>query len=234
LFRHKADSDVPLVAYLHWFLMAASAGFTNAAAFFGLGMFVTHVTGVATLFGVHAAQGEMKQALTALAVLFFFLLGSMLAGLLLEMRRGQGIGPRYDLVMAVAGFSALAPALLHRAGFEGCFGLSAAFIALVLLCFSSGMQNAALGAASGHSVRVSHLTGLTTDLGLGLARLLAGTGKAAAEAKLNWLRAGTIAAFLLGAYVGAQAWLALSFSCFWIPALLCFYAAWRGRLELTA
>ena len=47
MFRHQADGKVPAAAYSHWLMMAGSAGYTNAAAFLALGIFVTHVTGFA-------------------------------------------------------------------------------------------------------------------------------------------------------------------------------------------
>jgi uncharacterized membrane protein YoaK (UPF0700 family) len=234
MFRHQADGKVPAAAYSHWLMMAASAGYTNAAAFLAVGIFVTHVTGFATLFGVHAAKGQVLEALTGLAVPLFFLGGALLAGLLVTVREDRGQRPHYDWVMAFSALGVLLPVLLHAAGWLGEFGalttagLRGNAVFLASICLASGMQNAALSAASHHSVRITHMTGLTTDLGLGLARLIGGHTR---ERKPTWLRFGTILAFLAGSVLGALAAPRFGYNAFLLPALVCAYAAWRGRVE---
>jgi uncharacterized membrane protein YoaK (UPF0700 family) len=235
MFRHKADEHAPSSAYARWFLVAGGAGFMNAAALVTLGNFVTHVTGFASLFGVHASHGDLKQALAALGVPLFFMAGAMLAGFLVVQREEKGLPPHYDVAMALAGLCALAPPLLSRAGLSGGFGerldmqAGGSVLAVALLCMSSGIQNAALSAASHRSVRVTHLTGLTTDLGLGLARLLGGGG--GPERKATLVRLGTLGSFLAGSLAGAMAAGRFGFDSFAAPAAVCFYSAWRGRTE---
>jgi uncharacterized membrane protein YoaK (UPF0700 family) len=234
MFRHQADNKVPAAAYSHWLMMAANAGYTNAVAFLALGIFVTHVTGFATLFGVHAAHGEGWDALAGLAVPLFFLAGAFLAGVLVTVREDRGQRPHYDWVMALSGLSVLVPAILAWTGHLGPFGELAGAgvkrnaILLASLCLASGMQNAALSAATHHSVRITHMTGLTTDLGLGLAHLLGGHDR---ERKPTFLRFGTILAFLTGSVLGAVLALKLGYNAFVLPAVVCAYAAWRGRIE---
>lgn len=199
---------------------------------------MTHVTGFATLFGVHAAKGEGWEALTALLVPGFFLLGAMLAGFLVTVREEEKRRPHYDWVMALAGLCVLGPPLLAQAGYLGALetrfhlSLSQNAVIMALLCLSSGMQNAALSAASHRSVRITHLTGLTTDLGLGLARLLSLPGKRrGAENKLAAVRLGTLCSFLVGSVAGAAAALRVGFASFLVPGVICLYAAVRGNLE---
>jgi uncharacterized membrane protein YoaK (UPF0700 family) len=237
MFTHQANNQVPPSAYARWLLMTFGAAFMNAAAFLAAGTFVTHVTGFATLFGLHAARGQWLDALAALLVPAGFMLGALLAGFLISARRRRGLVPHYDYAMAVAGACALAPALLHWLGGleEARLSLSSNLILLVPLCLSSGVQNAALSAASRRSVRITHLTGLSTDLGLGLAQLAShGSFKALhkdAEFLPTLLRLGTLGCFLLGSLAGALAMLRFGFSCFVFPAAACFYAAWVGRGE---
>ncbi len=223
MFRHKADAKAPALAYASWFLAASGAGFTNAAAFVLLGSFVTHVTGFASLFGTHLAKGEGHGALLSLAVPGFFLAGAFIAGRLVVVREERRQVPHYDWAMGLAAACCLAAALLPLP--QG----PARSLAMALLCLSSGLQNAALSAASHRSVRVTHLTGLTTDLGLGLARLSAGGARA--EMKLSAVRLGTIASFLTGSVAGAMGSLRWGAPSFLLPAGVCLYAAMRGRVE---
>ncbi len=219
--------------------MAGSAGFTNAAAFLAVGTFVTHVTGFASLFGVHAAEADFKEAAIALVVPLFFLVGALVAGLLVGVREERGQFPHYDWVMVLSGISVLVtPALAwagHLGTFENGFHLSLQQNAVILasLCMASGMQNAALSSATQHSVRITHLSGLTTDLGLALARLLgvSDAGRRSTLLRLSAVRSGTIAAFLIGSLAGAAAAYRFGFNSFLLPAAICFYAALRGRQE---
>jgi uncharacterized membrane protein YoaK (UPF0700 family) len=241
MFSHRANSRAPLSAYASWFLLAGGAGFMNAGAFLAVGTFVTHVTGFATLFGIHAAQGQGGEALIALAVPAFFLAGAMLAGFLVVVREEKGLAPHYDWAMAVAGVCALAPVLLAHGGLPGpaapllphALGQNA--LLLIPLCLSNGIQNAALSAASHRSVRITHLTGLTTDLGLGLARLSSfrksGGLRRDPEFKLSAVRLGTLGSFLAGSVAGAVASQHWGLDSFVVPGAICFYAAWRGRTE---
>lgn len=234
MFRHQADHKVPVAAYSHWLMMAGSAGYTNAVAFLALGIFVTHVTGFATLFGVHTARGQGWDAVAGLVVPLFFLLGAFLAGVLVTVREDKGQRPHYDWVMALSALCVLLPALLAWDGQFGAFGemagagLKRNVVLLASLCLASGMQNAALSAATHHSVRITHMTGLTTDLGLGLAHWVGGHER---ERKPTLLRFGTILAFLAGSVLGAVAAPKLGYSAFILPAAVCTYAAWRGRIE---
>lgn len=235
MFR-PAHSPAPRhIVLVHWFLMAGNAGFINAGAFIGVGTFATHVTGFATLFGVHAAQGELWPALTALFVPLFFLLGAFLAGWWVDLRLSSQRTPRYDWVMGLAALLLGVAALLGFLQDQVAFGQDQHFyqhaMLLSLLCFASGLQNAALTTSSGQSIRTSHLSGITTDLGRGLAQWLSlPDGELRrAEALRARLRAGTILSFILGSVVGVWAFHLLGRPAFAIPAFVCFYAAWHGR-----
>jgi len=112
------------------------------------------------------------------------------------------------------------------------FGLEKSYLLLILLCLASGLQNAAITSSSGKSVRTTHLTGLTTDLGLGLAKLMSFDFKdqqRQSEMRANFLRAGSILSFVIGSAIGAWIFLSLGFRGFLFPAIISIYAAWHGR-----
>src|SRR5690606_12861563 len=110
--------------------------------------------------------------------------------------------------------------------------VSEIYIVLASLCLASGLQNAALTSSSGSSVRTTHLTGVTTDLGLWLARLISLgplEGKAHFGIQPHGLLAGTILSFIGGSVVGAGVFYQFQCAGFFVPAAIALFAAWQGR-----
>ncbi len=237
MFNHRLDETPGQRVVLHWFLLCFSGGCINAGGFLATGRFVSHVTGFATLFGVDAVNLELDKAIGILSVPVFFLLGAFVAGMLIDRPVSRGEHPHFDWVMSLGAACLLAAALggmtLQFGGF-GEAGLKQNYILLALLCLASGLQNAAITSSSGRSVRTTHLTGLTTDLGLGLARLMAFDLKKEGfmkEARANWLRIGSIASFVVGSAFGAGFFVRFGYKGFLLPAAISAYAAWNGRRE---
>ncbi len=81
------------------------------------------------------------------------------------------------------------------------------FTLLSLLAFAMGLQNASVSSTTGLTVRTTHLTGPSTDLGvhLGVACLTTGAERRAALRGAA-LRGGKIFAFVLGAGIARAAW----------------------------
>ena len=128
------------------------------------------------------------------------------------------------------GLSTLALIVAASAGSLGQFGVfgtkysvGEVYVLLASLCLASGLQNAAITSSSGSSVRTTHLTGVTTDLGLGLARLCTlnyEDKRIRREYRSNWLRAQTIFSFVLGSVVGAMVCIRFHYMGFYIPAAI--------------
>ena len=92
------------------------------------------------------------------------------------------------------------------------------FLLLSLLALSCGAQNAIITHYSGTIVRTTHLTGITTDLGIGLAKYFVSNDKK--EGRLNRMRIDLIVAFIVGSLVGVFAFPKLQFSGFFVSAAL--------------
>ena len=118
------------------------------------------------------------------------------------------------------------------------------------LSFLMGLQNAIVTHISDARVRTTHVSGMSTDIGIGLARLIAlprdKTGRdknghdAAARdkrqatiAKLH-LHTGTIAAFLAGGVLGVVAYRQLGDVSFAISALPLIWVALLGLADARA
>jgi uncharacterized membrane protein YoaK (UPF0700 family) len=236
MFKHRFDQNVDNSVVMHWLLLSMSGGFINAGGFLATGRFVSHVTGFATLFGVDLSNSQVEAAFGILSVPVFFLIGAFIAGLLIDRPIHKGERPRFDWVMGISTVALLLAAtggeLLQFGEFGKSIKLEKSYVLLVLLCLASGLQNAAITSSSSKSVRATHLTGLTTDLGLGLARIFAFQLKQRPlqiEVRANFLRVGSIAAFIAGSALGAWVFLKLGFIGFVFPAVISAYAAWQSR-----
>lgn len=236
MFSHRFDQNVDRVVIFHWFLLSFSGGSINAGGFLATGKFVSHVTGFATLFGERLVHEKIQVAFGLLSVPFFFLIGSFVAGLLIDRPIYNGEKPRVDLVMGLSAlclFTAIGGGELLQFGrFGESINLNQNYVLLVLLCLACGLQNGAITSSSGSSVRTTHLTGLTTDLGLGLSRMWMFNLKSEdvqKEIRSNSLRFGSILSFILGSSVGALVFIKFGYKGFALPALISSYAAWQGR-----
>ncbi len=133
-------------------------------------------------------------------------------------------GRRFAPVMGIVAIMLAIVVCMGMLGVFGTFGepsvLKRNYILLCLLCGECGLQNAAITSASGATVRTTHLTGLLTDLGLGLVRAeIHSKSRAQREQdrKSNYLRMGTIFSFISGAAVGAVLFSKLQFAGFLMP-----------------
>jgi uncharacterized membrane protein YoaK (UPF0700 family) len=170
-----------------------------------------------------------------------FLLGAFIAGLLIDRPIHYGRKPRFDRVMGLSAvcllLATVSGEVLHFGAFAGVIGAKESFLLMMLLCLASGLQNGAITSSSGKSVRTTHLTGLTTDLGLGLARVFTFDLKNLSlqkEVRANYLRIGSIVSFIIGSAVGACFFMNLGYRGFLISAMIAGYAAWHGRLAKIA
>lgn len=233
MFAHSLGQGVTRQAIFHWFLLAFLSGSVNVGGWLACGRFVTHVTGFATLFGMHAGEGRWDAAIGIVTVPAFFLLGVMLSAYLIDRPFRRGGRPHYAVAMGLVCLCLLLAVLLGRLGMFGSFAedmrLKSDYVLLALLCAASGLQNAAITTASGATVRTTHLTGLTTDLGIGIVRALSvpRTPEGRAQAGLEWrwagVRLGTWNSFACGAAVGAVVYIKAGFWGFLLPAGLAAY-----------
>jgi uncharacterized membrane protein YoaK (UPF0700 family) len=225
----------PYPVVLKWLLLAFVAGSVNAGGFMACGRFVSHVTGFGTLFGMEASAAQWGAAAEMLGVPLFFLLGVAVGAFFTDVAIVKGAQPRFGLVLSLAAMLLVVAAAGGRFGWFGIFGdafmLDRSYPLLMLLCASSGLVNAAVTTSSGHVMRATHLTGTTTDLGIGLVRVLfakAHPGLMSRERYRSWLRLGQIAAFCAGGLTGAVMFGMFQYLAFLLPAVIALYAGNLG------
>ena len=233
------------------FTLAAVAGSVNAAAFYAVGFFSANMTGNVSTLSSLLARGQWTHGLGYLLILLAFIGGAATSTLVIDAGLRRGIVTIYvRVVLAEAGLLiALCGALLMLNRTQG------VPLLIMGLSFLMGLQNAIVTHISDARVRTTHVSGMSTDIGIGLARLIAlphdktgrdktgrdKTGRDAAArdkrqatiAKLH-LHTGTIAAFLTGGVLGVVAYRQLGDVSFAISALPLIWVALLGLADARA
>jgi uncharacterized membrane protein YoaK (UPF0700 family) len=163
--RRTQQTDLKLGSVL-----AFIAGATNAGGFLAVGQYTSHMTGIVSTVADYLVLGQFVLAFSGLMALLAFMLGAMCTAWLVNW------GMRLQLL------SAYGLPLVVEAALLLVFGLFGAAISLVhavflpltvlLLCFIMGLQNAVITKISQARIRTTHVTGLVTDLGIELGKLL--------------------------------------------------------------
>ena len=230
---------------LIWMALAFQAGAVNSGAFMACHRFVTHTTGFATQFGAEFASGNLWSAWGMLTVPFFFMAGSMFSAVFVDRRISHNLKPNYELLIFVVGLLLIAVACAGASGSLGKFGGTddafSDYLFLAILSLAMGIQNASITSASGAVIRTTHLTGITTDLGIGLVRILSpGSLRQQRPEEIHkaLIRSSLIFAFVLGSTLAAFIFLKTQFWGFLLPAgtslLLLIFARRSGRKDIEA
>jgi uncharacterized membrane protein YoaK (UPF0700 family) len=208
-----------------WWSLAFQAGLINIGGFMACHRFVTHTTGFATFFGAELAQLHFGTALGMLMVPLFFLLGAMYSAFFIDRKITIGKTPQYQLVIGTMTLILFFVSISGVAGLYGEFGspldITKDFTLLALLCLASGIQNASVTSASGAVLRTTHLTGMTTDLGIGLISVFSQKNQELnlIEQRKNNIRIGLMTSFILGSMIGAFMFSNFRYGGFFLPAL---------------
>ena len=145
--------------------LACIAGMVNAVGFLGFEhQAITHLTGTTTQLGAAIAHGDVRASLQLAGVALAFLLGAAASGMIVQDATLR-LGRRYGIALSLESvllFTAVAAFRQHQA-----FG---AFLA----AGACGLQNAMATTYSGAVVRTTHLSGMFTDLGIGLGHAVRG------------------------------------------------------------
>jgi len=209
-----------------WLLLAFQSGFINAGGFLACHRFVTHVTGFGSNIGLSFANNKIWIAMEMALAPVSFVMGAAFSAYLIDRHTYQQ--READVKSSVLLQSALLIGVFTfgELGIFGVFGeplvLQRDFALLFALCFISGMQNGTFASLTNGMIRTTHLTGLSTDLGLNAVRikyLQVDEQERKYQRRVNRLRLYTILAFSGGSFVGAIVFKKLGYHGFVVPAL---------------
>ncbi len=188
--------------------LACVAGMVNVIGYLGFEhQAVSHLTGTTSLLGAAIAHGDGRAVIHLWGVLIAFCLGAMLSGLIIQDQTLQ-LGRRYGVVLALEAALLLAAIPLFKQ--EQIWGA-------LLAAVACGLQNAMVTTYSGAAVRTTHLSGMFTDLGIGLGHLLRGMPLPVRRLTLSGL---IISGFLGGGVLGAWLYRHFGYDALLAPALL--------------
>lgn len=198
------------------YILAFIAGAVNAGGFLAIGQYTSHMSGIVSSMADHFALGEVTLAFAALAGWIAFVSGAATTAVLINWAKRRRLHSQYAL------------SLLVESGLLLMFGLAGAYLAdmrdflapitVLLLCFIMGLQNAIITKVSGAVIRTTHVTGLSTDVGIELGKLfyfnrrhIPDLAVRANRDKLK-LHSSLIACFFVGGVVGAVGFKKIGYS----------------------
>ncbi len=182
------------------------AGATNAGGFLAVGQYTSHMSGILSSVADNVVLGQLQLAAAGLALLAAFVSGSMTTAWIIDWSQRRQMRSAFARPLLVESalllvFGLFGAAMHHFAGLL-------VPLTVLLLCFIMGLQNAVITKVSQAEIRTTHVTGLLTDLGIEIGKLLYVNGPAysqkviANRAKLR-VHALLVGSFLGGALVGA-------------------------------
>jgi uncharacterized membrane protein YoaK (UPF0700 family) len=145
------------------------AGAVNAGGFLAVGQYTSHMSGILSSMADNTALGSLGLVGFGLAAFLPFVVGAACSAMLINWGRRHRLGSRYAMPLMVEAFLLLGFGILGWLSHP-----SPGFVAAAvpLLCFIMGLQNATVTKISGARMRTTHVTGIVTDIGIELGKLL--------------------------------------------------------------
>ncbi len=214
-------------------LLSLTAGFVNAAGMLAFMVLTTNVTGHAALLAINLSEGDFRAARMVGLWLLLFLAGAFLSAFYVSWR-GRDKRLTYTVPL-LAEMLILLVVAFYGFNFDGSVIKTELFAGGLL--FVMGMQNALVSMISGSIVRTTHLTGMFTDLGIGLSEAISVKGLSGPLRNKLILYLAIILSFLTGGIAGAALYMYMTYHAFIVPALLVlvtiFYDVFRkGFLQM--
>lgn len=147
--------------------LAFIAGAANAGGFLAVRQYTSHMSGIVSSIADNLAVGSMRVVADGTAAVASFLCGALCTTLCIRWARNRRMQSQYALPLLV---EALMLAFFGIIGRE--FTGGRVLGTVMLLCFTMGLQNAMITKLSGSVIRTTHLTGMITDIGISLGRLI--------------------------------------------------------------
>lgn len=151
-------------------VLAFVAGAANAGGFLAVGQYTSHMTGMLSALADNLVLGQFVLVGAGIVSLLAFVLGAMSTawivnwGMRLQLRSAYGLPLLLEAVLLlVFGLFGAVMSLWHTVFLP---------VTVVLLCYIMGLQNAVITKISQARIRTTHVTGLVTDLGIELGKLL--------------------------------------------------------------
>lgn len=190
-------------------LLAFNAGAINAGGFLVVNRYTSHMSGFISMLADNLVLGNMVLVLGSLGALLAFTGGAITTAVLVSWARQRNMHGSYALPLLLEAL------LMLVFGLMGAVTMTwptpfAVPMTVLLLSFIMGLQNATITKMSSSQIRTTHMTGVVTDLGIELGKMLYWTRSGTAPQALMVasrvrlrLFGGLLAMFLVGGVAGA-------------------------------
>ncbi len=188
--------------------LAFVAGAINAGGFLAVQQYTSHMTGIVSAMADNLALGQLAMVLAGLGALLSFMLGAACSAIMVNFARRHNMHSEFAMPLLLEALLLLIFGLMgaRLMGVDGLF----VPVTVMLLCFMMGLQNAVISKLSNAEIRTTHVTGLVTDIGIELGKLMywnrqlkpVGPSVLANRQRLGILTL-LVAAFFLGGVTGA-------------------------------
>ena len=187
-------------------VLAFVAGAANAGGFLAVGQYTSHMTGILSSVADSLVLGQLTLGLAAVGALLAFLAGAMTTAVLVNWGLRRGLRSSYSLPLLLESATLLAFGLAGAS--MNAFAPLFLPLTVILLCFTMGLQNAVITKISRAEIRTTHVTGLITDIGIELGKLLyvnarADTAPVLANRQRLRIHSLLLASFFAGGLFGA-------------------------------
>lgn len=151
-------------------ILAFVAGAINAGGFLAVHQYTSHMTGIVSAMTDNLADGAFDFVLAGFGALLSFMIGAAVSAIIVNYARRHHMRSEYALPLLLEAILLLFFGVLgaRLARMEGLF----VPLTVMLLCFIMGLQNAVITKLSHAEIRTTHVTGIVTDIGIELGKLL--------------------------------------------------------------
>lgn len=216
-------------------LLALVAGILNSVGFVAVALYTSHMTGLTAMLADALILDQPRIIVMAGIAIVAFVIGAMTCAIVFNWGRRREHQGRYATVLLIEGGAMLAfGALVHDVTW-----VHRDLLSIAVLCFTMGLQNAIITKISKAQIRTTHITGMVTDIGIELGKLLyrnrlAGADPVRADLDKLWLLTSLVGLFFIGGVLGAAGYLAFGFYVL-VPlaCVLLIVAAWPTLLDLS-
>lgn len=214
-----------------WLVSSFKAGFLNSFGFLLTGKFVSHVTGFGTQVGIAVGHHEYFFGSELLIIPLSFIFGGVTTSFFLDKEYEKTELPPYWKIQGLITIFIIAILYLgltdvysDKVPFDTDekYTLTEFFV-IASLCYICGLKNSLVSWASWGRIKVTHLTGLSTDIGLNLFRTLNRNKKSPRfheSKRVNIVRIFTFISFSSGAALSAVLFPVYGFKILTLPLFL--------------
>jgi uncharacterized membrane protein YoaK (UPF0700 family) len=151
-------------------LLAFIAGALNAGGFLAIGQYTSHMSGLVSAVADNLVLGNVALVIAAVLALASFIAGAATTALLVNYAKRNDAKNIYAVPFMIEAM------LLLLFGVIGAKLQSHEIVSIsstaILLCYVMGLQNALITKISNAEIRTTHLTGMVTDIGIELGKLV--------------------------------------------------------------